>query len=657
MREFALVAVLALGCTGPATAGFDNGNGFSPGYAEVGVAVGRVRLAQSSLAVIEAPQQIDTDRETVDVAGRVMVPGAATLTIDGDPVPVAADGSFRVRRRVPVGPSRLTLVLEGSYGDKAEHKVLVRRTAAVGATLDFGTFHALVIGNNNYDHLDDLETGRADAEAVAALLSGLYGFEVEILIDATRADIISALARKRAQLTERDNLLIYYAGHGKLDVRSDEGYWLPTDAESDNPVNWISNTTVSAQLRAMSAKHVMVVADSCYTGRLTRSAETVLKTGAERTVWLKNTNARRSRTVLTSGGLAPVANGGTHSVFAQAFLTALQMSEQILDGEALFEAVKPSVTSAANQTLEYSDIRKAGHDGGDFLFVPEPALGPPVAEVPVTGQTPTSPPAGDASIEMLFWQWIQGSNNPAAYDEYLRRYPNGTFARLAELQRDRRGQTQETVAQAAPLPAGEQAADSIELAFWGAIKESESPSDYEAYLTQFPEGTFATLARLRIARIERLEAAEAAEAVRKEAERQAAEEAKRKEAERIAAEEAAEEAARREALREALEAAGPERRAALEQEEMQIAAVMPSSALGPMPPGTDVSTTRTVPSDATEPDTTSDAAIDRNAEDRIVEATFWQAYKDSTDPAVFDRYLRQFPDGATAARLTERCWL
>ena len=67
-----------------------------------------------------------------------------------------------------------------------------------------------------------------------------------------------------------------------------------------------------------------------------------------------------------------------------------------------------------------------------------------------------------------------------------------------------------------------------------------------------------------------------------------------------------------------------------------------------MPPGTDVSTTRTVPSDATEPDTTSDAAIDRNAEDRIVEATFWQAYKDSTDPAVFDRYLRQFPDGAYA---------
>ena len=163
------------------------------------------------------------------------------------------------------------------------------------------------------------------------------------------------------------------------------------------------------------------------------------------------------------------------------------MSEQILDGEALFEAVKPSVTSAANQTLEYSDIRKAGHDGGDFLFVPEPALGPPVAEVPVTGQTPTSPPAGDASIEMLFWQWIQGSNNPAAYDEYLRRYPNGTFARLAELQRDRRGQTQETVAQAAPLPAGEQAADSIELAFWGAIKESESQGGavHAGYLSIF----------------------------------------------------------------------------------------------------------------------------------------------------------------------------
>ncbi len=28
--------------------------------------------------------------------------------------------------------------------------------------------------------------------------------------------------------------MIYYAGHGNLDIDSDEGYWLPVDAEPDN---------------------------------------------------------------------------------------------------------------------------------------------------------------------------------------------------------------------------------------------------------------------------------------------------------------------------------------------------------------------------------------------------------------------------------------
>jgi hypothetical protein len=63
---------------------------------------------------------------------------------------------------------------------------------------------------------------------------------------------------------------------------------------------------------------------------------------------------------------------------------------------------------------------------------------------------------------------------------------------------------QMAVAQAQPANAGATAAPSfaatelaLELAFWDAVKDSRDPADYQAYLEQYPQGRFASLARLR----------------------------------------------------------------------------------------------------------------------------------------------------------------
>ena len=76
-----------------------------------------------------------------------------------------------------------------------------------------------------------MKTAVNDAQAVAHILSSKYGFSVEILYNATRTDILRALSRYRRTLSTDDNLLIYYAGHGWLDMAGDEGYWLPVDAD------------------------------------------------------------------------------------------------------------------------------------------------------------------------------------------------------------------------------------------------------------------------------------------------------------------------------------------------------------------------------------------------------------------------------------------
>ena len=233
--------------------------------------------------------------------------------------------------------------------------------------LAYGDYYALVIGNNDYQQLSPLRTAINDARTVSTLLEVEYGFNVKLLENATRVDIVKSISILRSQVGNQDNLLIYYAGHGHLDEAANEGYWLPIDASRDDPSNWITTDQIVGQIRGMQAKHVMVVADSCFSGTMTRAIKIEQRTPD----YLERIVKTKSRTVLTSGGLEPVmdAGGGSHSVFAEAFITLLAGNTDILDASQLFSQLRPKVMVNSDQTPEYGDIRKAGHDGGDFLFV------------------------------------------------------------------------------------------------------------------------------------------------------------------------------------------------------------------------------------------------------------------------------------------------
>ena len=56
-------------------------------------------------------------------------------------------------------------------------------------------------------------------------------------------------------------------------------------------------------------------------------------------------------------------------MFAKAFLTVLDENQGVLEGRELFDRVKYPVVLNADQTPRYADIRRAGHEGGEFLFV------------------------------------------------------------------------------------------------------------------------------------------------------------------------------------------------------------------------------------------------------------------------------------------------
>ena len=249
----------------------------------------------------------------------------------------------------------------------------------VAGSIDFGRYYALVIGNNEYRHFPSLQTAITDAEHVAKILSDKYGFNTRFIRNADRYTILSALNEVKGKLTENDNLLIYYAGHGERDVNTLQGYWLPIDAELENTANWIPNAAISDLLNTMSARHILVVADSCYSGSMTSSSVARLDiqlNDAKLKKWLKVMSKTSSRTVLTSGGIAPVldSGGGEHSVFAEAFLEELEQAQGIVDAYKIYLNVsqkveKNSARIGFMQNPTYAPIKFTGHSGGEFVFV------------------------------------------------------------------------------------------------------------------------------------------------------------------------------------------------------------------------------------------------------------------------------------------------
>ena len=236
----------------------------------------------------------------------------------------------------------------------------------------FGRNYAVVIGNNDYKHLSDLETPLNDSREVEKVLREEYGFETKILANATRKDILGSLNEFRKRLTENDNLLIYYAGHGHFDEETKMAYWLPVDAEQENDTDWIKVNDITNNIMKISSKHILIVADSCYSGQMTRSVDVNLRSNESRERYLNRLFDRKSRTLIASGGNEPVADneGNGHSVFANVFIRALRdIEDQVFTADELFiKKIKESVGGRSSQMPEYNFIQNSGHDNGDFIF-------------------------------------------------------------------------------------------------------------------------------------------------------------------------------------------------------------------------------------------------------------------------------------------------
>jgi len=287
---------------------------------------------------------------------------AADIGFDGKATPVEVSALDTSGRR-----ALLSLLLAGDSALPAP--------AAVDAAAP-GRYHALVIGNARYASWAPLDTPHHTSEDIAATLRERYGFEVTLLLDATRAQTFRALAELRRKLGENDNLIVFYSGHGSWDAGNLQGYWVPVDGDKDSVANFISSSDVTDQISVMRARQILVVADSCYSGVFVQS---IVDDGPVGDVAAMQRRARiPSRKVMSSGNIREVMDGGRggHSVFAAEFLDALRRhADAPFEARQLYQEIAARVQRAADgygeqQEPQYGQLRFAGHVGGDFLFVP-----------------------------------------------------------------------------------------------------------------------------------------------------------------------------------------------------------------------------------------------------------------------------------------------
>ena len=166
-------------------------------------------------------------------------------------------------------------------------------------------------------------------------------------------------------MTAKDNLLVYYAGHGT--VRNDKGYWQPVDADFEM-TNWLSPAIDQDVLLDHPARRMLILADSCYSGALARGAASTSDAGRKE---------KRARMVISSGGEAPVIDSadGRHSLFTGALLDVLNdPGDDVADVQTLFARIRERVIDTGRraghaQNPDLAVMAEVGDEGGTFYFV------------------------------------------------------------------------------------------------------------------------------------------------------------------------------------------------------------------------------------------------------------------------------------------------
>jgi len=301
--------------------------------------------------------------------------------------------------------------------------------------------YALVVEIDKYTHgWPRLSMAVKDAKAIAAALTK-KGFEVTLVLNPKSAALNQAFEEFYILKGENPDarLFVWFAGHGHSE--RGEGYLVPTDAPKPSKkglfrLRALSLRRIGEFVRLAESKHAFAVFDSCFSGTVFDSARAMPPAAVTRATTLP------VRQFLTSGdaGQTVSDNGAFRELFIRA-LSGDEKADANDDGYVtaseigLFLTDRVTNLTESKQTPRYGKLRDKDWDRGDFVFTLPQAAPTPVARVSATNQSGGGTTSETARLqqESLFWESIKDSNDASAFEAYLSQFPRGTFAPLARV--------------------------------------------------------------------------------------------------------------------------------------------------------------------------------------------------------------------------------
>jgi len=293
------------------------------------------------------------------------------------------------------------------------------------------TNHLLIIGIDKYRNgISPLNNAVRDAKAFKETLLAKYKFEekhVKELYDdaATKDAIVDIFDYYFEKLTEEDNLIFYFSGHGEIHKITKKGFWVPVDAQVDSRSSYLPNDEVKTFFEHLKAHHVFGIVDSCFSGALFQKRN--LSTATER---IDNIP---SRWLLTAGRLELVSDGslGSNSPFAKSLITWLKNTEEeaYWVSDLCNNVLKATGFNTDKQTPRGEPLQGVGNMGGQFVFykkdhVPmieaqkETPLNEPTKNINTPSSDVSSPPKAEFSANS-FDDLIMELKEQIAMDEVL----------------------------------------------------------------------------------------------------------------------------------------------------------------------------------------------------------------------------------------------
>jgi len=286
-----------------------------------------------------------------------------------------ANNDFGMDLFLRVGENQFTVTVTDIKGNTSSQTFTIKRSNAnVNPVVDkdvpqnVGEYYALLIGVSEYtdSRIPDLDgLPVKDAKRFEKILNDNYTFtEVLVLTNPTSKQILRALDDLRSKVTPSDNVLIFYAGHGDYDAKTDLGYWLPADAELGKYKDaWIYNSLLTDKLKEIDSKHTLLISDACFSGAIFKKRELP----KESTQTQRQKYELKSRRAITSGTLKTVPN---KSKFFEELSLKLETNKQkCLSASELFQQIEQIVGNNSSTLPQYGIIFGVDDRGGDFIFI------------------------------------------------------------------------------------------------------------------------------------------------------------------------------------------------------------------------------------------------------------------------------------------------